>query len=71
MSDPNASQCPLRPDGRCTITGLAPLLCGVHAVEVLAATTGGGDVGLSLSDKAIKPPCVPCQHHDSFFGAVL
>lgn len=55
------SSCPLRPDGRCELTGLAPLLCPGH----------GGE--LSTSDKAINPqPCPPCQERGwDWINAVL
>lgn len=57
MSDTNASECPLRPDGRCQLTGLAPLLCERHAVgrTILSAIP-------PETDKIVRPaPCPPCQ----------
>lgn len=67
MSEPSASECTLRDDGRCEVTGLSPLLCERHAVgrTILSVTP-------PETDKIVRPTaCVPCQHHNDYFGGIL
>lgn len=63
--------CPLREDGHCTITGLSPLLCPGHVQPSGPTATTGGQRSHTATPGEPVPPCVPCQHHDSFFGGVL
>ncbi len=49
LNETNASGCPLRPDGRCEVTGLTPLLCPKHGPH-------------APQPRPEAPvPCPPCQ----------